>query len=230
MHLEMFLNELSLVPLAVDVIAGQERARQFVLTMMAATALGVQRTLQVPEDFFVKAIAPGYNWYMWSCDGRVEREILQYFRSLATKSPFLRNEPPAEAEWIEIDCLWENQLALGLKAAYVADGIAISISSRQEWDAPSLECEIQEIVDGDVACRMEFIHHASKAGHLDPQSEWIRHRIQAAVSNGKELWLHIGDFFPLLSCCSVVEGQMASLPTNSLPSIMRGLFYLEPIA
>lgn len=85
MLLEMFVNELSLSPAAVDVATGQDRARQFCKTMMAATARGVRRILRLPEDFFAKPIAPGYDWYVWSCDNRVEREVRQYFRSLATK-------------------------------------------------------------------------------------------------------------------------------------------------
>ena len=42
-----------------------------------------------------------------------------------------------ECAWKNIDCLWNGEPALGLKAAHVADGLAISIASRQEW--PILE-------------------------------------------------------------------------------------------
>lgn len=223
----MFVNELSLSPAAVDVATGQDRARQFVNTMMAATARGVRRTLRLPEDFFAKPIAPGYDGYVWSCDNRIEREVRQYFRSLATKAPFLRDEPGTEAAWADIDCCWHTQLALGLKAAYVADGLALSMSSRQEWDNVSIICEIQEIVDGDISCRCESIHHASSTEHLDPQMDWIQQRIRTMVAHGKELWRHVGDFFPSLDCCSVVEEQMASLPAQSLASITRGLFRLN---
>lgn len=227
MLLEMFVNELSLVPSAIDVPTGQDRAWQFVNTMRAATARGVRRTLRLPEDFFAKPIAPGYDWYVWSRDNRVEREVRQYFRSLATKAPFLRDEPEAEAAWADIDCCWQTQLALGLKGAYVADGLALSMSSRQEWDSVSIICEIQEIVDGDISCRCESIHHASSARHLPSQTNWIQQRVQTTVADGKELWRHVGDFFPSLVCCSVVEEQMASLPAQSLASITRGLFSLN---
>jgi hypothetical protein len=227
MLLEMFVNELSLVPAAANVPAGQERARQFVLTMIAATARGVKRILRLPEDFFAKAVAPSYNWYHWLSDNRVDREIRQYFRSLATKAPFLHDVPSTEAVWAGIDCYWDAQPAFGFKAAYVADGLALSLLSRPEWDYPLIACEIQEIVDQDISCRSESIHHASSPCHIEQQTDWIQSRIQTIVADGSELWHNFEDFFPSLVCCSGVEQHMADLPSESLASITRGLFRLN---
>jgi hypothetical protein len=47
MLLEMFLNELSLVP-ACDVTTGQVWAERLVRTMVAATSKGVRRAIYVP--------------------------------------------------------------------------------------------------------------------------------------------------------------------------------------
>ena len=223
----MFVNELSLVPPAALVPAGQERARQFVFAVRAATARGVQRILRAPEDFLATPLAPSYNWYQWLQDSRVDREIRQYFRSLATKAPFLHDEPSTEAIWAGIDCFWQARLALGLKAAYVADGLALSISSGPEWDCSLVICEIQEILDEEVSCRLESIHHAVSVIHVEQQTDWIRHRIQSSVADGRELWLNFADFFPCLMCCSDVETHIASLPSASLASITRGLFQLN---
>jgi hypothetical protein len=225
--LEMFVNELSMTPAAADVPTGQDRAKQFVLAMRAATARGVKRVLRIPADFFAKLIAPSYDWHHWLQDNRVDREIRRYFLSLATRAPFLRDEPRIEAVWAGIDCYWESQSALGLKAAYVADGLALSLASRPAWDCPLIACEIQEVVDEDVSCRSESIHHASSSGHVDQQTDWIQQRIQTSVVNGKELWLSLGDFFPSLVCCSGVEQHVTSLPSESLANITRGLFRLN---
>lgn len=227
MLIEMFVNELSLTPVAVDVLTGQNRARQFALTMREATVRGVQRTLRLPENFFANPIGPNYYWQTWLSDNRVEREVRQFFLSLASKVPFLVDDPDLESVWKGIDCYWQNQLALGLKAAYLADGLALSMASRQEWDSHLVECDIQEIIGEDVDCRNEVIHHASSTHHIDPQLTWIEQRIQVSVTNGKELWSRLGDFFPLLACCSGVEEQMAVLPVQALPNIVRGLFKLN---
>ena len=226
MLLEMFVNEISLVP-AVDVSIAQERAREFILTMTTATSTGVKRRMRLPVDFYAKPLAQGYYWQNWLGDNRVERELRQYFRSLATQIPFLHDEPDVEAASAEIDCLWQNQSTLGLKAAYIADGLALSILSDENWNTDSIECEIQEVIDDDVSCRNEVIHHASSPRHLNSHTNWIHQRIQHTVDNGRELWNRMDDFFPSLICCSDVERQMIGLPNQSLASIVRGLFHLN---
>ncbi|HKV42610.1 MAG TPA: hypothetical protein VJX67_25635 [Blastocatellia bacterium] len=227
MLLEMFVNELSLASVARDTDRGQELAAGFVKTIAAAAQRGVMRRLRIPEDFFGRLIAPGYDWNAWLSDSRVEREVRQYLRSLGTQAPFLRDLPEMESEWANIDCLWNGERALGLKAAYVADGLAISVGCRPEWDSSSITCEIQEIVDDDISVRDEAVHHASNAANLDLHGDWIRHRIQSNVSDGGDLWQRASVFFPLLSYCAEVEEQMRELPSNSLSSIVRGLFCLN---
>jgi len=157
----MFVNELSLSPVAADVTNVQNRVRQFVLTIREATSRGARRTLRLPESFFANPIAPNYYWQNWVKDIRVERELRQFFLSLATQAPFLSDQMDIEAVWKEIDCFWHNQRALGLKAAYVSDGLALSMSSSEEWDSYLLECDVHELIGEDVERRTEIVHHAS---------------------------------------------------------------------
>jgi hypothetical protein len=227
MFLEMFVNELSLSPAAEDVTAGQTWVKQFVLTMREATVRGALRALRIPEDFFANPIGPNYYWKDWATDTRVDRELRLFFVSLATKRPFLRDQPDIEAVWNEIDCLWQNQFALGLKAAYVSDGLAVSLSSRQEWDSHLIECDIHELVGDEVECRTDVVHHASSTRHIGPQLTWMGERIRTAVTGGQELWRFRLDFFPALHWCSGIEDLMAALPLLALPSIVRGLFSLN---
>jgi hypothetical protein len=227
MHLEMFFNELSLAPLAADIPSAQERARMFVMTIREASALGVKRILRLPENFFAQPIAPSYFWQQWLGDNRVDYEARRYFRSIMTKAPFLNDVPGMKSHWAEIDCYWKTRSALGFKAAYVADGLSLSLYSSPEWDSSSIICDIHEIIEDDLSCRSEAIHHASLAQHLGSQSDWIQSRIQTTVTDGKNLWKNIRDFFPCLEFCQVVEHQMAILPQESLASIVRGLFNLN---
>lgn len=227
MLLQMFVNELSLSQLADDIEEAHKRVRNYVLTMRAATASGVQRTLHLPQEFYAIPIAVGYYWQSWLHDKRVQRELQQYFLSLATKVPFLQDDPVVEVHWSEIDCVWKARRALGLKAAYIADGLAVSMLSSAEWDSDLLECEIQEVDGNDIRSTYESIHHASTIRHVDIQRTWIQHRIQSTVGDGMELWERISEFFPSLICCAAVEDQMAELPARSLPSITRGLIRLN---
>jgi hypothetical protein len=223
----MLVNELSLSPAAPDVTTGRNRVMQFVLTMREATAHGIRRTLRIPQDFFSNPVGPNYYWKDWTKDKQVERELRRFLRSLVSKEPFLGDEPDVEAVWKEIDCKWRGQSAQGLKAAYVSDGLALSMSTREEWDSHSIECDIDEVVGEEVESHTEAVHHASSTLHIIQQMPWIEHRIDTAVSDGKELWRFRGDFYPALDWCSGVEELMAGLPPLALPSIVRGLFSLN---
>jgi len=226
MLLEMFLNELSLTP-ARDLETAQAWAEQFVRTMVAATSRGVRRAIYVSDDYSGKPLAAGYYWHDWVSDRRVDMELRRYYRSLTTKSPFLRDHPALENVFAEIDCLVAGTVAMGVKAAYVADGLTVSVLSEEAWDCPSLVCEIHEIGDEDVISRSENVHHASTAEHVRMQTDWIHDRLQSTIRNGQELWHRLGEFFPRLDFCAAVEEQMTRLPSLSLPSVVRGLYRLN---
>jgi hypothetical protein len=226
MLLEMFVNELSLTP-ARDVATAHVWAKGFVETMRAAASRGVYRGIYVPEDFSGKPLATGYYWRDWLADRRVDVELRRYYRSLTTKSPFLRDQPALEKVFAGIDCFVGSAAALGVRAAYVADGLAVSLLSDATWDRPLLACEIHEIVDEDIISRCESVHHASTSDHVLAQSEWIHGRIQSTVLTGQELWRRVDELFPRLEFCVVVEDQMVRLPSLSLASVVRGLFRLN---
>jgi hypothetical protein len=222
----MFVNELSLVA-ASDVATAQATAQQYVLTIMAAVRRGLPRNLRIPEDFYARQLAPAYFWRNFLADKRVDVDVRRYFRSLTTRSPFLRDLPEMDTAFAGMDCYCSSQTALGLKAAYVADGLALSMATQEAWDRASIVCEIHEIVDEEISCRAETVHHASSTQHVELHSDWIRTRMQMVVASGKQLWQRRGEFFPKLDWCAAVEDQMARLPVASLSSIVRGLFRLN---
>jgi len=227
MSVKMFMNEFSLTPAAIDVSSGKERLERFVLTIRAATMQGVCRTLYLPDNFSANKIAPSYYLKDWLLDKNVDCELRRFFTSLATKSPFLRYEEKLADTWAGIDCLWQNKKSLGLKAAYVADGLAISILSQPQWDNPYIQCEIQEIIDNNVCCRSTSIHHASSSTHIKVHVIWLQQSSQHSVENGTELWQRTEELFPALIFCFTVKNQMSKLSYQSLDSIIRGLSRLN---
>ena len=223
---EMFVNELSLVP-APDVVTAQTWARNLILTIRATVARGLPRLLRMPEDFYTRQLGPAYYWRDFLNDKRVDLESRRYFRSLATKIPFLRDLESMDASYVEIDCYWNSQIALGLKAAHVADGLALSMATQQAWDCATIVCEIHEIVDEDLSRRKETVQHASSTKHVASHADWIHTRMQTSVVTGEHLWQQREKFFPMLNWCPGVEDQMSHLPIVSLASIVRGLFHLN---
>jgi hypothetical protein len=223
----MFMNELSFSNPAPDVRTGQNRVKQFIAAIKESSLRGVKRKIHLPSDYLSLPITTGYSLRHWLGDERVDVELRRYFKSLATSVPFLNSEPEKEKIWEDTDCFWHNLSTLGLKAAYVADGLAISIPSADEWNSHFIECIVHEISNDDVIVHTEPIHHISTLVHVESHTQWIKKRIQNAIENGKDLWDHIIDFFPLLIFCANVEKQMCNLPNESLERISKGLFYLN---
>ena len=227
MRLEMFLNELSLAPMAYGLASAHARAESLVGTMLKAVGLGVNRTLHLPSDFETIPLAPGYFWGAWRADGRVDLDRRRYFLSLTTHNPYLVTRPEEQEAWRGMDCYSGGHEALGLKAAHVADGLAVSLQSAPCWDTSTVTCDIQEVVREEVEARVEQIPHAAKPEHLQTHRTWIGQRLQRAVADGRAVWRQVGAFFPLLRFCKAVEGQMAALPQEALVSVMRGLSTLN---
>lgn len=227
MRPEMFLNELSFATPTHDEPTARKWADDLVRTMAGATRLGVGRALHLPANFYTLPLAIGYCWLQWLDDGRVDRESRQYFRSLATKMPFLCGDPEDQEAWGDMDCFYNGQTALGLKAAYVADGLAVSLQSAPCWDADMVLCEVQQVTDELVDVRKERFRHAARPSHLDLHRAWVQQRLQSMVADGHELWRRASEFFPLLTFCKTVKGGMEALPAEALPSVVRGLCILN---
>jgi hypothetical protein len=223
---EMFLNEISLTT-APDIATGHAWASQLVLTMRAATSAGVQRALHVPVDFYSTSLVQDYTWRQWQYDTRVLQDLRHYLLSLATKVPYLQGSSFEQNSSKDIDCFCSGLPALGLRAAYVADGLALSVQSGPLWDSNALSCQIDELVEDAIDSRTETIRHASTTKHVQTHADWILTRNSMSVSNGSELGRQVGNFFPALAFCADVEKQLETLPHGALASTVRGLFRLN---
>lgn len=224
----MFFNELSLTPMAPDIADGRKRVMEFILTMKAAASRGIQGVLRLPNSFYSQSIAPNYSWHNCLNDAEIELEARRYLKSLATKASFINDVPYLHELLPAMDCFWNGQSSLGLKAAHIADGLALSFRSSNKWDVHSVECNIHELEeDGEILPRHVIVRHASSSTHLDAHAKWIQLRNQQEVGDGKDLWQLREIFFPSLVWCAAAEHQMKEIPANSLTSIIRGLTQLN---
>ncbi|MEO5366503.1 MAG: hypothetical protein H7831_09140 [Magnetococcus sp. WYHC-3] len=227
--MELFFNELSLNPIAHSRQEARERVSTLLETVRAACQAGILRQLRTQEGFKEAQLADGYTWWSWSQDSEVQRELRQYFKALATRSPFLDglDDVLNITENFEFSC--QNQPSAGLGAAFISNGLAVSLLSDHSWDADSVSIDIVEIVeDGNIREFFKDIPHASHLRHIDnSHRDWIRNGLALSVSSGIELWHKSATFFPSLVFCDAVQDQMSGLPTEALSPILRGLFCLE---
>ena len=161
---------------------------EFILTMKAATARGIQGILRLPDSFFSQSIAPNYSWHNSLNDAEIELEARRYLKASRQR---LHSLITCHICIIlpSMDCFWNDQSSLGLKAAHIADGLALSFRSSNEWDLHSVECKTHELEDdGEILSRHVKVRHASSSTHLDAHAKWIQLRNQQEVEDGRELW------------------------------------------
>lgn len=227
MPVELFFNELSLEKPSNDIGTARLLANKFVDTIVEAVNNGVERALHIPSDFENIPLAPRYYWGNWRGDSTIDLERRQYFRSLATKKPFLCDDNDKLSVWSDIDCLHDDKRALGFKAAYVSVGLAISIASGSAWDTPHVSVKIHKIDEEEYVIEGCDINHASCPSHIDSHIGWVRERRKIRVNNSSELRDNIQRFFPNLTFCKEVGSQIDRLPKESLEPIIDVLFRLN---
>ncbi len=227
MSLECFFNELSLRPIAANVNGARERMSHFVKTLARINSVAKkQLPLRVSEEFFNAKLASDYPLDRWRNDIGVDTDIRKYFRSIATKSPLLEpGELKERASQCEARC--GGELAIGILAAFLADGLTISISSEPRWDCTTLRAAISEIdVNATITDSEELLFHVSKPEHVNGHRKWIGERTSVQFADHFELWGCRAAKFPSLEFCEHVQSQITALPWNG-PQLKQVIKRLE---
>lgn len=236
MDLEMVLNELSLRPSATDVHVARQRMSELMLTVLAATKYGVKRTLRTYSDLDMEELAPGYPVARWRNDVHVDRDLRLYFKTLVTKSPFLKDIVDQEIlNGIGLSDFFHGQeQALGLGVAYWLEALAISLRSETRWFDSRLQVRILQLDDNEeMTDMMEEMVHASCSDHIWEHFDWIKGRLrqedQISINDGLTLWERRKELFPGLYFCEKVREQMQVLSRGNLllMPIMNRLYELD---
>lgn len=217
MELEMVLNELSLQPLADNVLTARQRMSVLVTTMSAATRSGVSKVLRTHRDLNAEELASGYPIGRWRNDYEVDRDVRRFFTSLATKAPYLIDvsDPIINDKVNNSDFLYEERKAAGLGVAYLLDTLALSIRSAPCWYPGHLEMTYTYLdIDGDILEEIVTVTHASHKDHIIEHANWIKQYIQKEINDGLSICQNREELFPHLLFCESALEQIKHLPHN----------------
>lgn len=233
MTTELVFNELSL-----GQAPATEVARAFMLTLVRTCFLaqdaGASRTLLVPEGAVTSEISPGYSLWAWVNDSQVDLDWRRKFLSMATHGPFTEKVISAEVlEQLAIsEYLVGERTALGLGAAHVLDGLAVSIDGTEVWQEASLKVGMLSLSEeGDLLEAEVEVHHAARPEHVTDHRSWLMTRQQARITCGTELWERRSELFPALVFCPRVEAQLGAIGMRDphLRQILRKLTQLNEL-
>ena len=213
MTAELVFNELSL-----GRAPAQEAARRAMLalvrTCFLAQTAGAGRVLLVPEGAVNSEIGPDYSLWNWVNDPLVDLDWRRKFLSMATHGPF--TEKVLSAEILERLAISEyslaEQTALGLGAAHVLDGLAVSVGGEEGWHEASLRLDLLSLSDdGDLLTDQVEVRHAASPDHVEGHRPWLSAQQLAQIGSGEALWRRRGALYPALAFCPRVEAHIAAL-------------------
>ena len=233
MDLEMVLNELSLQPLADDIPAAKQRMSELISTMSAATKAGVSRVLRTHKDLNADELAHNYPLARWRNDRDVDQVARSYFRSLATKAPYLTDisDVTITDKVDGSDFFYEGKNATGLGIAYILDALALSLRSESRWFPAHLEINYTSLdIDGEILEEPVSVMHASHRDHiLITHAHWIRDRLSTKIGNGSDIWKQRERLFPSLQFCESVGEKLQSLNSGNpqFHLVAKKLYELE---
>lgn len=220
MNTLVFWNELAERPLASDRRTARERmdALVDVLAALQREVRGMARPrirCAVPLDGV--QLADDYTVAKWRLDTDQARRLL--FLQMMTSSPLLRAaEDPAEAMHAYgcADCWHGEDRAQGLRAAWAAGELSVSLDSHSRWRDPFLNVELEVLgEDDELERRTERVRHLAVVSHVHAHRDWLANRRIGTISDGRALWDQRREVLPNLEFCNEVEKQLVRLDAGS---------------
>ncbi len=146
MRRPLVANELSFVA-GPDRRVAVSRLTGFVRTLQHAVSLGAERGLRSTVPLGALPLAPNYVFAQWRNDPDVDLEARRWVRSMQINCPAISatdDEALRERELTsEFRCAGTE--ARGLGAAWLLDGLGVSLTSDPRWDAAEVQVDADHL-------------------------------------------------------------------------------------
>jgi hypothetical protein len=226
----LVFNELSAIRMVPTFVGANNLLEEFSSVLVDPRIKG-QKVLVTPRHFLQLPVYDGYSIGRWLTESRFGDQVkrLRVKTLVDRRSYYADCDPAGELESPDIEYKCAGRAAQGLFVAFSMDGLAVSLSSDDQWNVAWIQVEKSWIDNQDVQTRTFSVQHACRAGHLDAHVEWLLEKEPGPPANGAELWDGRLSLFPSLDFCGAVESQIKSLGGNEprFKAVMRGLGDLQ---
>ncbi|MDX3230161.1 hypothetical protein [Streptomyces sp. ME19-01-6] len=146
---------------------------------------------------------------------------------------------PDGVDYYDVEYRHQGDVAEGLGAAHLMDGLGVSLPVEPCWHADRLTLEREQLVEGeDGESGSETsevrVRHMSVRDHYETHRAWIQEGVEAvlrggleAVRRGAELWEGRAEFFPHLQFLPRVEQDLRDLAEVWVRPVRDRLVELE---
>ena len=226
----LVFNELSAIQMAPSLAGANNLLDEFSSVLVDARIKG-QKVLVTPPHFLQLPVYEGYSIGRWLAESNFGDQVkrLRVKTLVDRRSYYADCDPAGELESSDIEYKCAGREVQGLFVAFSIDGLAVSLSTHDQWNVARIQVEKSWIENQDVQSRILSVQHACRTGHLGAHVEWLLGKEPPPPANGVELWDGRLSLFPSLEFCGAVESQIKSFGGNEprFRAIMRGLGDLQ---
>lgn len=231
----VFWNELAERPLAATTAEGNARMDRLVDAFAAlrrAVPSAPAPRLRSHGPLDSTPLCDGHTVADWQINADRTRRTL--FLQLATSSPLLRSDDDADS-WDRYgcsDCWAGGESAMGLRAAWAVDELAVSLDSDERWRHASIPAQVEILGDdGQSSRHTVVIRHMATLPDVEEHRGWLAERVRRSVADGRDLWDRRRALLPNLDLCQEVERQLGNLDAGSdqFRQVLVRLFRLDAV-
>lgn len=229
MSVLLFLNELSCTTAAPRRRVDQAMV-EFVELLRTIRRLRGDVVLVTHVSLKSIELAQGYYMQQWIAADAANRDRWRFILAIQHRAPF--RSVFTEDAHDDVECQHGNRRAEGLGAAYLLDGLAISLCLDATWEHSWVTADLLILEEDDSGDLVERegrveIRHAATCDHAVSHKSWVQEAGRDGLTSGVAIWENKGHFFPHLTFLSRVEEDLRNLRQDCVRPVVDQLAKLE---
>ncbi|WP_143145011.1 hypothetical protein [Streptomyces humi] len=172
-------------------------------------------------------LARGYVYQQWVNATPHNRDRHRYILRLRDRSTVRGTLEANGHDPAEVEHLHDGRQALGIGAAHLMDGIAISLPVTQKWATSWLDVDVNRLGDNDIESRQGRVRHCSAPDEADEHEAWVRDRGLSGLNSPALLLDAWDEFFPSLERLPRFDRDLRALDPKWFLPVRRLLADLQ---
>ncbi len=183
--------------------------QQFIRTLIETKRFpNIRRELQTQHGSLEYPLAEGYSVSQWRNDEEVNRDERNFLR-LRTAIAFSLEDALRPSALLEVRL--GERTGYGLSAAWLLDGICLSLGSHNTWDRSQLAVEVISFSNDDIRTEPETLRHVSHPDHLRDHEDWLQHAQKLSIRSGADLVAQAPAMYPNVELGIDARREIAAL-------------------